>query len=79
MLVYVENGYYKEALAPLEEQARILPGYAATYKKMGLLYAYYLKDRKMAVKYLNLYLEKDPYAFDRQAVMDLIKKISSGS
>jgi tetratricopeptide (TPR) repeat protein len=79
MLVYVENGYYKEALELLEQQARLLPGYAVTYKKMGLLYAQYFKDGKKAVYYLNLYLEKDPFAYDRQAILELIKKISASS
>ncbi len=75
MLVYVENGYYAEALKLLEEQTRLLPGYAATYKKMGLLYAQYIKNSEKAIYYLKLYLEKDPYAFDRQSIVELIKKI----
>ena len=79
MLVYVENGYYKEALELLEQQARLLPGYAVTYKKMGLLYAQYLKDSKKAVQYLTLYLDKDPFAYDRQAILELIKRISAPS
>ena len=77
MLVYVENGYYQEALALLEEQTRLLPGYAATYKKIGLLYAKYIKNSEMAVRYLKIYLEKAPYAFDRQTVVNLIKQVSA--
>jgi len=78
MIAYTERGYYQKAIEILNDQLVLLPSYAMTYKKLGIMYMQYLNDRQVALRNFRKYLEIYPEANDRQQVQDIIDKLSKG-